>query len=193
MVTNNIEDEKIVDSGLTILKECSVPIHYIAGNHDILPWRVDSTHQAYIKKFGGLISQAEYENVVFIFVFTEPLRKSYTIEGYRPLEQLEEYLEKSEGKPVIVFHHSPTVDDFYKNSFHNSWKPEVREKWVQLINGYNVKAVIAGHFHRDEHHWLGDVPLYVSASISGYWGRQASFRIFEYRNGKIGYRTQYIE
>jgi UDP-2,3-diacylglucosamine pyrophosphatase LpxH len=64
---------------------------------------------------------------------------------------------------------------------------------VKLINSYNVKAVIAGHFHRDELHWLENVPLYVSSPVAGYWGRQATFRIYEYSNGKIGYRTQYIE
>ena len=36
-----------------------------------------------------------------------------------------------------------------------------------MVNGHNVKAVIAGHFHRDEHHWIGDVPLYVSDKFKG--------------------------
>ena len=112
-----------------------------------------------------------------------------------PLNQreLEKYLKKSNGKPVIVFHHAPSVDDFYNNKLHTSWEKEIRGKWVKVINAYNVKAVIAGHFHRDEHHWLGNVPLYVSSSIAGYRGRQASFRIYEYSKGKIGYRTQYIK
>ena len=190
---NNIEDKSVIDFGLSILKKLTVPIHYVPGNHDILRQKLKLTHKAYIEKFGGLISQAEYNDVLFIFVYTEPLRKAFTIEGYPPMELLENYLKQSEGKPVIVFHHAPSVDDFYKNKFHKSWKKEMREKWVKLINAYNVKAVIAGHFHRDEHHWLGDVPLYVSPPIAGYWGRQATFRIYEYRNGKIGYRTQYIE
>ena len=190
---NKIEDKKVVDSGLSILEKISVPIHYVPGNHDILPRKLKSTRKAYMEKFGGMISQAEYDNVLFIFIYTEPLRKSFTIEGYQPLKQLEEYLKRSQGKPVIIFHHAPSVDDFYNNKLHKSWKADIRKKWVKLINAYNVKGVIAGHFHRDEFHWLGDVPLYVSSSIAGYWGRQATFRIYEYNNGKIGYRTQYIK
>ena len=193
ITTDKIEDKKLIDSGLFILEKLTVPVHYVPGNHDIFPEKLESTCKVYKENFGELISQAVYDNVVFIFVFTEPLRKSFTVNGYQPLKQLEEYLKKSKGKPVIVFHHAPSVDDFYNNEFHKRWKKEIREKWVKLINAYNVKAVIAGHFHRDEHHWLGNVPLYVSSPISGYWGRQATFRIYEYHNGKIGYRTQYIE
>ena len=106
--------------------------------------------------------------------------------------ELESRLKKAAGKPVLLFHHAPSVDDFYSNKMHDGWKKEVRDKWIGLINEYNVKAVITGHFHRDEHHWLGDVPLYVSAPISGYWDRQLTFRIYEYKDGKIGYRTQYL-
>lgn len=193
ITTDRLEDKQLLDSCLSILEKITVPIHYVPGNHDIFPEKLESTCKVYKENFGGLISQAEYDNVVFIFVFTEPLRKSFTIKGYQPLKQLEEYLKKSKGKPVIIFHHAPSVDDFYNNEFHKRWKKEIRDKWVKLINAYNVKAVISGHFHRDEHHWLRDVPLYVSSPISGYWGRQATFRIYEYRNGKIGYRTQYIE
>jgi len=190
---NKIDNKNVLADGLAALEKLIAPIHYISGNHDILPHKLEFTHKAYVEKFGELITQAEYEDVVFLFVYTEPLRKSFTIRGYQPLVQLEKYLKKSKGRPVIVFHHAPSVDDFYNNKFHISWKKEIREKWVKLMNAYNVKAVIAGHFHRDEHHWLGDVPLYVSPPIAGYWGRQATFRIYEYRNGKIGYRTQYIK
>lgn len=190
---DNLEDKNVMDSGLSIMEKLSVPIHYISGNHDILPQKLESTCKAYLERFGGMISQAEYDNVLFMFVYTEPLRLSFTIEGYQPLKQLEEYLKNSKGKPVIIFHHAPSVDDFYENKFHTSWEMEMRKKWVRVINAYNVKAVIAGHFHRDEHHWLGNVPLYVSPPIAGYWGRQASFRIFEYHDGKLGYRTQYIQ
>jgi UDP-2,3-diacylglucosamine pyrophosphatase LpxH len=66
-------------------------------------------------------------------------------------------------------------------------------KWVALINQYNVKAVITGHFHRDEFHWLDKVPLYVSVPVAEKFGRQAGFRIYEYKNGKLGYTTQYLE
>jgi UDP-2,3-diacylglucosamine pyrophosphatase LpxH len=102
-------------------------------------------------------------------------------------------LKRADKKPVIVFHHSPIVDDFYNNAIHEDYNKNIKDKWESILNSYNVKAVIAGHFHRDEHHWLGEVPLYVSSSIAGYWGRQGSFRVYEYKGGKIAYRTIYLQ
>ena len=56
-----------------------------------------------------------------------------------------------------------------------------------------VKAVVTGHFHRDELQWMGDIPVFTSPSVAGYWGRQASFRIYEYRDGHLGYRSVYLQ
>lgn len=190
---DKLEDKKVINESQAIFSKLNMPMHYVPGNNDIIPTRFALTSKAYLENFGPLISMAEYQNVVFLFVYTEPLRKSFSIKGYDPLGQVENYLKQSKGKPVIIFHHAPCVSDFYKNTFHDKWDAQNKEKWIKLVNSYNVKAVIAGHFHRAEQHWLGNVPLYVAAPISGYLGRQASFRIYEYNNGKIGYRTQYIK
>jgi len=188
------ENRAYIDTALAIMGNINVPVHYVAGNHDIFPEKLETTTRIFKENFGELISQVEYENVVFIFVFTEPLRKSFTVDGYDPLVELEGYLKKAkaDGKPVIVFHHAPSVKDFYNNEYHSSWDKAVFEKWIKLLNDYEVKGVITGHYHRDEFHWLENVPLYVSPPISGWWGRQAAFRIYEFRDGKIGYRTQYL-
>jgi len=192
ITSERLEDESIVKKSLAILGGLDAPIHYIPGNHDILRKKHDTTMKIYTKNYGKLIYREEYHGVVFLFVYTEPLAHAFSISGFHTLLELEAQLKLAKEKPVIVCHHSPSVADFYRNRMHPGWKKEIREQWIALLNRYNVKAVLAGHFHRDEHHWLGDVPLYVSSSISGYWGRQASYRIYEYKDGKIGYRTQYI-
>lgn len=193
-ITNEkIEDESVVTKGLLILKDLKAPVHFVPGNHDILRSRHTETQKAYTKNFGSLITEAEYDGVVFLMLYTEPLAKSFSLEEFTPLSELEAVLKRADKKPVIVFHHCPSVEDFYSNSMHEGWKKDIREKWESILNSYNVKAVIAGHFHRDELHWLGKVPLYVSSSIAGDWGRQATFRVYEYKDGKVGYRTQYIK
>ena len=193
IVMDNIEDENTVAQGLDILKNIRVPVHYVPGNHDILQKKLKRTHNMYKEYFGGLVSRATYGGVTFIFLYTEPLAEGFHVDGYQPMKQLESILKKVGDRPAIIFHHRPSVGDFYKNRMHNGWNPEVQNRWIALINSYNVQAVIAGHFHRDEHHWLGEVPLYVSPPVAGYYGRQAAFRIYEYKKGKVGYRTQYVE
>lgn len=189
---NRIDDPVTVANGLAVLNELAVPIHYVPGNHDILLEKLDATKRTYTNKFGPLVTSVQYDGVTFIFIYTEPLAKSFSLDGYDPLQQLENCLNQTGKTPVVICHHTPCLENFYRNEMHEGWKKDIRDQWVKLINSYNVKAVIAGHFHRDEHHWLGEVPLYVSSSVAGYWERQATFRIYEYKNGKISYRTQYI-
>ncbi len=188
-----LNDTSIVNKSISLFNNFIPPIHFLPGNHDILKTTYESNKNIFINKFDSLITYHEYKGVVFLLVFTEPLAQSFSDDTYKPLLELEKKLKKSAGKPVIVFHHTPSVEDFYKNKMHEGWNKDIRDKWITLLNKYNVKAVIAGHFHRDEHHWLGNVPLYVCAPISAYWNRQLTYRIYEYKNGKIGYRTQYLE
>jgi 3',5'-cyclic AMP phosphodiesterase CpdA len=187
-----LEDTPTVNDAIALFKLLKPPIHYIPGNHDILRQKHDLTMQAYRNHFGELITQQTYSGVVCLFIYTEPLAKDFSVSSYNTLDELEKRLKLSAGKPIIVFHQSPSVEDFYGNQMHPGWREDIRERWIALLNKYEVKGVIAGHFHRDEFHWLGNVPLYVSASVAGYWGRQATFRIYEYKDGKIGYRTQYL-
>ncbi|MBT3191754.1 MAG: hypothetical protein HN341_04300 [Verrucomicrobia bacterium] len=195
--TGDITSEKLSNTGVVAsvtatLDGLEAPIHYVPGNHDLLCDAYDTLAQVYTNHFGDLISQQEYHGVLCLFVYTEPLAVNFSVPNYEPLVELEARLKAADGKPAIIFHHTPSVEDFYNNEMHEGWQQAIRDQWISLLNAYNVKGVIAGHFHRDEHHWLGDVPLYVSSSIACYWGRQATYRIYEYKDGKLGYRTQYL-
>ncbi len=186
-----LDEEEVVTESLVILNKLKAPIYYIPGNHDIVAYDVENTRQSFIKSYGKLIRRINVHGVAFIFMYTEPLATSIVLPGYNPFEQLQTMLRESNQNPVVICHHNPSVAAFYSNKMHPGWPEKNRKRWAALLNDYNVKAVIAGHFHKDEHHWLGDIPLYVSASVAGYFGRQASYRIYEYYNGRISYRTQY--
>ena len=188
-----MEDTSVVRRALELYREFDMPVYFVPGNHDIFGKRYLETKQAYVEQFGDLSALHEHNGLLFLLLFTEPLAHAYEDESYDPLHELEAGLKKAAGKPVIVCHHTPSVDDFYNNRMHRGWRKEIQKKWIDLLNQYEVKAVLAGHFHRDEHHWLGNVPLYISAPVSAYWGRQLTFRIYEYKDGKLGYRTQYIQ
>ncbi len=194
ILNNEIENSTVVDETLSTMGKLAAPIHFVPGNHDILrdQNKEQATATIFKKRFGPLCHKKEYNGIVFLFVYTEPLAKGFTLNGLDVMGWVEQSLIEAAGKPVIVLHHTPSVEFFYDNEMHQGWPQEVRQKWNALMNSSDVKAVIAGHFHGGELHWLGDVPLYVSSPVAGYRGRQATFRIFEYRSGKLGYRTQYI-
>lgn len=187
---DNITDADVVDQVFQTLEPLAVPIHFLPGNHDILEENIAETVAAYTNAFGPLITSAEYNGVQCVFVYTEPLTEEVVIPGYDPLVELELLLEKKE---TLVFHHTPSVDSFYNGKAHAGWgRMAAGPRWVDLLNRYDIKAVIAGHFHRDELHRLGDVPLYVAPPLSSRFGRQGSFRIYEYRDGRLSYWTCYL-
>ena len=131
IVADKIEDPATVDAGRTLLQTLKIPVHYIPGNHDILASRPSETAQAYEKNFGPLETKAEYHGVVFLFLYTEPLRVHVPLEGFDPLKWLETELDEARPKPVLVFTHAPSVEDFYNNVFHRGWKKDPKAKWEE--------------------------------------------------------------
>jgi len=198
-VTGDITMERLDDgvtftNGLNILKGLKAPFHLLPGNHDILAKKLKETSQIYTNVAGGFLTRAEYKGVECLFMFVEPLADSFTVEGYDPLKQLEQRLKDAGDKPVLLFLHTPPVEDFYNNEVHPGWPKPAADAFGKRVNDYHVRAIIAGHFHRDEMHKIGTVPLYVCPPIATYWGRPTTFRIFECRKGEIvSYRTQYLE
>ncbi|MDD5011911.1 MAG: metallophosphoesterase [Phycisphaerae bacterium] len=186
---DNIEDANVVKEALKLFSRLKSPIYYIAGNHDI---DSEKSKTIYIRDFGQLNYVKEIDNVVFIFAYTNHKNDPNSLNA-EFFNWLEISLKKAEDKPVIIFQHIPAGRDFYNNKFYDSWPIEAEKKWIELINSHKVKAVIAGHFHRNELHWFGGVPLYVGEPISLWLGRQAAFRVYEYKDGKIGYFTQYLD
>ena len=188
---NGMSDTISVLNAIEALEKLAAPIYYIPGNHDIFQKNLEKEINIFQEYFGKLIFIRKFKEVSFIGLYSDPLAYSFSVEGYDVFNKLENALKKTYGKPVVVFHHIPSVEFFYNNTMHDGWDNENRDRWEKTLNSYNVIAILAGHFHSDEQHWIGEIPLYVSASVTNRFGRQPSFRIYEYKNGKLSYRTQY--
>jgi 3',5'-cyclic AMP phosphodiesterase CpdA len=169
-----------------VLGELTVPLHVVAGNHDV---GSDAEALAFIEAWGSLSSQADYHGVRLLFVHDREVRGL----DYDPVVWLGRALEEAGELPVIVFHHEPPVDDLVNGVLMAGWPLRKREAWAALLVEHGVLATIAGDFHRDELHFQGGVPLYVASSVAGEFGRQASFRIYELADGRLSYRTIYLD
>ena len=184
------------------LHRIEAPLLTVPGNHDIVakwPGTTRAAAKNFQENFGGLGQRFETNGVVFLALYTEPLRGGRPIDlgvEYDPIEWLRRELRASGGKPVIVATHTPANADFYAGGPQPGWPDAERERWVNALAEGNVVAVVCGHFHRDEVHWdERGVPTYVASSIAGFWGRQGSYRIYEYdpATRRLGYRTLYFE
>ncbi|MGE4490449.1 MAG: metallophosphoesterase [Kiritimatiellales bacterium] len=196
VITGDIMHDCIADSNqvnrvFQTLEKLKMPVYFVPGNHDLLKKAPEATVGVFTNRFGPLVSSAEYGGVDFMFVCTAPLSRGFQIPGYDPICELDAVLS---DRPAVVFHHIPSADDFYSNRMHDGWgRTDAGREWSAVLNRHNVKAVITGHFHRDELHWIGEVPLFVGPPLSGRLGRQAAFRIYECRDGQLEYWTHYLE
>lgn len=194
LFTDNMHKPDKVREGMAVLDKLDPPLYSLAGNHDILKGHTAPTLAAFTNSVAPLAYTVETQGMVFAMVYTENIAVGVEIDGYDPLGWLAGTLEAAGDKPVIVCHHRPSARDFYRNRMHDKWDPDGLVEWERVLKSSpNVLAVLAGHFHRDELHWIGDIPVHVAASVAGYWGRQGSYRIYEYKDGKLGYRTRYLE
>jgi 3',5'-cyclic AMP phosphodiesterase CpdA len=194
LTAGTIENEPFMDSVCAMMRTCKSPVYYLPGNHDIAWRHFHETSVAFIRHFGSLSRRIEAHGVSLITLFNIQIQ-SYTSGKLLndPIRQLDSLLKgKPANMPAILFQHDPTVEDFYNNALHAGWPLERTEKFQKLCEGNNVVAIIAGHFHRDEFHWIGRIPLYVSTPISRKWGRCLTYRVYHYENGKISYFTQFL-
>ena len=195
IVMDRIDDPAVIARAKELFSRLHAPIHCVPGNHDILarPARRDADAAAFIANFGPLAQRIDYGGVSFLLMDTEPLARNFNLSGYDGLAWLAEQLRQADGRPVIVVHHRPAVEDFYDLSFHPNWDQQNCRRFIDVLAGGNVRAIIAGHFHRDEMHFIGDIPVYVAGPVAAYLGRQGSFRLYHYQDGHLSYRTIYLE
>gem|GEM_PF-364203 len=191
--SDNLAKGETASAATSILARVKAPVLYVAGNHDLPKKTLKESLEAYRRHFGALAGKAEFNGVVFLTVCTEPISQAMTIRDYDPMEWLASALREAGDKPVVLFQHEPPTGDFYKNEMHEGWPAKVRQQWEGLLKAHNVKGVICGHFHRDEMHWVGGIPLYVAPPVARYYERQPSFRVYEYDKGRLGYFTVYME
>jgi len=193
ITADTIGDSNVVNEGLAVMKKLSAPVYYVPGNHDILKSDARRTAKLYRQSFGALSTRVEVEGVVCLFFYSEPMSSDLRIGGYDARSWLNENLEAAGRKPVLLFQHIPAVHDVHGPGGETAWTDSYSPAWLRLFEkNPQIKAVVAGHFHRDELHWVGGTPVYVSSSVADFWGRQPSFRVYEYNDGRLGYWTVYL-
>jgi 3',5'-cyclic AMP phosphodiesterase CpdA len=189
---NNLHKAEARESFYRFRSAFNDPLYVLPGNHDLLPDKYMEHRRIFQDEISSLNTIITIDSVAFVLYYSMP-HADTSLPDYKTQKSwFENSLENYKNKPMVVFHHQPAMLDFYNNADHQSWPDEELEWWTKVLNTYSVKAVIAGHFHRDELHWLQDVPVYVASSVAEFWGRQASYRIYHYQDGKISYKTVYI-
>ena len=200
--SDNLHNEASAATISNTLAKINAPVICVPGNHDLSQKgndpdkRLADSLANYRKYIGELGTVYETDNALYITVCTEGLTRDLSsATDFDPIAFLSDALAKNvSGKPAFVFTHIPDGEDFYNGALHPT-RYARRDEWRKTLADGKVTAVIAGHFHRDElqQQDADGIPTYICPPIADFWGRQGSFRIYEYKNGRLSYRTVYIE
>ncbi len=205
IVSNGVKSPDVAGAASNFLASINAPKVVCPGNHDILFQYSDPTNrflrtaEAYQRHFGPLAQSHETSNAVYIAICTETLRRNAApeIPGFDPLDWLERRLAATPPeKPVFVCTHVPDCDDYSDGKFTPGWEnADGLAAWRAVLARHpNVKAVLAGHFHRNAYaeHADGGPPTVVASCFASFWQRQASYRIFTVTDGRLSWQDVYI-
>ena len=170
------EDE--LNTRFDLLIDLNMPAYIIAGNVEFLYDQYDK----FIKnKIGKINYLKEHKGITLCFLSSFEKTKNSEKEV---LIWLENMLSSRRDKPVLLFHHEPFMRHSYAKDSLKAWK--------NLLKKYNFLGIFSGHTHKDALLWHDNVPEFVAPCVTKYKGRQASFRLYECKNGRISYSSFYI-
>jgi predicted phosphodiesterase len=166
-----------------------IPMHWVAGNHDVAFDTVVPTGAsvaAYRRRFGEDSYVFEHNRVTFIVVNTviwdhpEDLDGAWDVEVVRMERGLAAARDRGSVHTIVLGHHplfTDTADE--EDSYWNI--PSVRrEPLLELFAGYDVRAMFCGHWHRNGGGTAGDLDMVVSGPVGYPLGRDPSgFRIVD--------------
>jgi hypothetical protein len=173
-------DEDIAQQGFDALKQLTVPVYVLAGNHDYVGTNVTTYSQHVV----DLNYAVEHSGTLLLFVSS--VNPTHNPEK-KLIAWIQDKLSAHPDMPVLLFHHEPFMLGEYSPYTLASLKP-----WKALLADSAVVATFAGHLHRDALLWHGDIPEFVASCILPWDGRQPSFRLYEYNDGRVSYQTFYV-
>ena len=195
MFSDSIRNEQVVRDGVAALKGLKVPVYCVPGNHDLSQEDFSRTQSLFEKNFGPIEQKVMIKGVACLFLCTE-IRSGETRSAWQLERAAMEKMMGGTADPILIFMHRPPLRDLLGNEGKEaeSWGEVTDPSWARLFEKFSaVKGVFAGHFHRDETIWIGEVPVFVAPALARFWDRQPSFRLYEYQGGRINYWTMYPE
>lgn len=167
--------------------------YYIPGNHDLGYSHTDKYRPAFEERFGKANQAIEpVPGLRLALLDSQPLdpraADAHREEAFKHLDRI-----LTPSKPTIFFCHVMGLESFHVNQLWPGWPEETMQRWTRRMKEGGVMAVLAGHFHRDEQHFVNGLPFYLAGPVINMWGRQTCFRHWRLSGGLLTYRTIYLE
>jgi predicted phosphodiesterase len=193
-IMNNYTDSITTRAAYIALCSLKYPLIFIPGNHDILYYPEPESRNRFQQIFGPLDTTFIHKGVRFVCFNSNWMNERANPSSDSILFKVGSTIGK-DTLPKILVAHIPPVENYYNGMAHTGWLPEYYHVFDSLVNtpSGNVRAILAGHFHRNEMHWIGAIPLYVCGPVAHNLGRQARYRLYFWKNGRLGYHTVHLD
>ena len=151
--------------------DASIPIHNIAGNHDVRNEPTPESLATYRKNFGPdyyTFRHGDFEGMVLDSSLIQHPDHAPE-EAARQEQWAKEELSKAAAAHVrwlVVFQHIPWFltaadeDDQYFNI-----PKQTRARWLEMLRGAGVRYTFAGHFHRNAYATAGDFNMITTGPV----------------------------
>jgi serine/threonine-protein phosphatase CPPED1 len=158
----------------------SIPVHYVAGNHDVGSEPTPETLAAYRKTFGpdyySFRAGPIYGIVLDSNLMYEPKKVEAEYEKQNAWLKKELETAKASGAPqIVIFQHHP----YFLSSVEDPAKywaipVERRRPPLELLHSYKVRFVFAGHIHKNSVAKDGELEMTGTGPVGQPFGEDGS-------------------
>lgn len=155
---------------ITGLIDLNIPVYLSPGNHDLGEHPTKEEFDFYFSNYGKGTDKffLKYKNSTFIGINSTIIKSDKNIneeeKQFRWLKRKLRGAKKSDN--IVVFTHYPFfINDFNEKETYSNQKIEIRKKYFELFDKYNVKAIFAGHLHNNSSAAYKDVQMITTNAV----------------------------
>ncbi len=183
--------------------DSSIPIHWVAGNHDVGADTIVPTQaslQAYRDVWGDDYFAFQHDDASFLVLNTSVMDHPEHVPG--ELESQMKFLEaelkvakKRDSSQIIVFTHYPFfLKDPEEGDGYFTVERERRMPVIELFRKYGVSAVFAGHWHQNNYAEDNGMLMVATGPVGFPLGDDPSgYRIVELHDGGLKHEYHTLE
>jgi predicted phosphodiesterase len=161
---------KLADEYQGVARGLRVPVHNVAGNHDVSLSPTPQTLEWYTERFGAPWYSFVYRQSLFVVLESNLIRSD---EG-APEAAKEQWtwfldlLKQSSQQPYIhktlYMHHPVCTQSIDEKDGYYNLPQDKRQELLSLLKAHGFKAVFCGHYHKNAYVRDGDLELITTSS-----------------------------
>ena len=201
-MVHDAENQAQVDElfRISAMIDDDVPLHFVAGNHDVGEAPTADSLALYRERFGADNYSFEHGGCHFAVINSSLAYDPSNApnEWRRAKDFLSDDLSAAKrrgARHIILFTHHPLFEKS-ASEVGNGWcvPEERRDELLAILRDYGAAAVFAGHMHRNEVAEDGGLLMVTTGAVGYPLGKDPSgFRVVEVREDGISHRYTALE